>query len=314
MGVDELGSDTQLLQEMVSRVNEYGLKAIKLTEDLPYFAGVFDTEVYFTIGHSHNIHLSYDKHNEDLLRTFLTSFGGVIHKDKPRKERKRDIWVWHVKSQQAYEILKKVYPFLRTKREQARLCIECYEKCSINGLTRAEKTKIGEQYIKLLTDCKSKPEQRFDYAGIPYLKVAYLAGMFDVGASFVITRRIEPGRNSYLLEVIKRKNDYETMEFTKETFGGKIHLASRSRLNKQDIWELKYSSQKAYAILKQIYPYLKAQKRIAEICMEFQDQYYQGRTTVEMSPMRAAIGEKYSTLLHFYHLKWRTHYGKGQII
>jgi hypothetical protein len=132
--------------------------------------------------------------------------------------------------------------------------------------------------------------------------------MFDVGASFEITKR--PERETYLLEVIKRKYDYESMQFVAGVFGGKIHAASRSKLNNRDIWEIKYTSQKAYTVLKQIYPYLKAQKRVADICIEFQDRYWQGPMTTEVSQTRRAIGAKYNALLRSYHLKWRSHYGK----
>jgi hypothetical protein len=296
-------------QNMVSLDKEYNLETINLVaKDLAYFAGIFDTEVYFTIAPVHNIRLAYDKHNEYLLRTFLSSFGGKIIKAKPRVERKSDIWVWLVTSDQAYKILKKIHPFLRINGEKARLCIECYEECAKSGLSYADKAKIGEKYINLLKDCETKPEQRFDYFGLPHLKLAYLAGMFDVGASFVITKRTE--RDTYLLEVIKRNDDYETMEFIAGLFGGKIHAASRSKLNKQHIWEIKYASQKAYAVLKQIYPSLKAQKRIADICMEFQDAYWQGQTSIEVSQTRKTIGAKYNTLLRSYHLKWRSRYGK----
>ena len=315
MNNQEQDVNDKLAQDMVSLINEYNRKAVRLTtKDLAYFAGIFDTEVYFTLGIIGGIRITYDKHNEDLLKILSSSFGGKIQKQKPRRERKSDIWAWSEYSDDAYKTLKKLHPFLRIKRERARLCIECYEECSKSGLSYADKAKIGGKYIKLLKDGEIKPEQRFDYFDLPHLKIAYLAGVFDVDSSFVITRRTEPGRNTYLLEVIKRKNDYETMEFIAGVLGGKIHVTSRSRLNKQNIWEIKYASQKAYAVLKQIYPYLKAQKRIAEICMEFQDRYYQGRTTIETSLERKAIGIKYASLLRSYHLKWRSRYGKGQII
>jgi hypothetical protein len=121
-----------------------------VAKDLAYFAGIFDTEVYFNIVPSHGIRITYDKHSEDLLKSFLSSFGGNIVKAKPRPERKNDIWVWSVNSDQAYKILKKIHPFLRNNREKARLCIECYEECAKSGLSYADKARIGEKHIELL--------------------------------------------------------------------------------------------------------------------------------------------------------------------
>ena len=131
-----------------------------------------------------------------------------------------------------------------------------------------------------------------------------MAGLFDVDSSFVITKRKD--RNSYLLEVINRKVDYETLEFIQKTFGGNIHSVSKSKLSKKDSWDLKYHSQQAYNVLQQIYPCLKGQKRIAELCMEFQERYWRGITGRPVSPERQAIGAKYATLLRLYHLKWRS--------
>jgi hypothetical protein len=302
-------------QNIVFLNKEYDLGTINIVaKDLAYFAGIFDTEVHFNLDSPHSIRISYDKNNVEFLKILSNVFGGKIYKEKPRPERKIDVWKWVVDSDQSYKILKKIYPFLRIRREKARLCTECYENISLPGLNIFNKAKIGAQYIQLIKDCEPKPEQRFNYFGLPHLKSAYLAGIFDVDSSFVITRRTESGRNSYLLEVIKRKNDHETMEFIAGVFGGKIHRATKSTLNKQDIWEIKYTSQKAYAVLKQIYPYLIAQKRIAEICMEFQDKYYQGNTKGAkyntVSPERRALGENYAGLLKTYHLKWRSRYDK----
>lgn len=137
--------------------------------------------------------------------------------------------------------------------------------------------------------------------------MSYIAGLFDVDSSFIITRRTD--RNIYLLEVIYKKTDYETLEFIHKTFGSRIHSVPKSKLNKQDIWELKYNSQQAYNILQQIYPYLRAQKRPAELCMKFQEGYWRGITGRSVSPERQAIGAKYANLLRLYHLKWRSRRG-----
>jgi hypothetical protein len=287
----------------------YNLDEINvLAKDLAYFAAIFDTEVYFGILEPYTLHLSYNKQNREFLKLVSNSFGGKIHKMKMQPFHKKQIWVWFVSSNQAYKILKKLHPFLRVKRERARLCTECYEKCVQSDLSLYEKRKLGEYYRELLKQSQTEPEQRYDYFGLPHLKMSYIAGLFDVDSSFVITKR-KDRNTSYLLEIIKKKTDYETLEFIQETFGGKIYFMPKGKLNKQDIWEIKYNSQKAYIVLQQVYPYLKAQKRAAELCMEFQEGYWQGITGREISPERKAIGAKYTNLLRLYHLKWRSRSG-----
>lgn len=285
-------------------------RAFNLTEinivakDLAYFAGIFDTEVYYTIHEQHALYITYQKQNRELLKLVSNSFGGKINKVKIQPFHSKQIWIWSSPSNHAYKVLKKIHPFLRIKRERAGLCIECYERCAQPGLSLGEKNKIGEAYRELLQNWQTEPEQRFYYFGLPHLKISYIAGLFDVDSSFVITKRRD--RNSYLLEVINKKADYETLEFIQKTFGGKIYSMPKSKLNKQDIWELKYNSQQAYAVLQQIYPYLKAQKRAAELCMQFQEEYWRGITGKPVSPERQAIGAKYVNLLRLYHLKWRS--------
>jgi len=288
------------------RLNKaYNLDEINVVaKDLAYFAGIFDTEVYYGIGEPYTLHLSYNKQNGELLKLLANSFGGKIHKVKIQPFHSKQIWVWYVSPNLAYKVLRKIHPFLRIKRERVRLCIECYERCSQPELSLDEKHKIGEAYRELLQNCQTEPEQRFDYFGLPHLKIAYIAGLFDVDSSFVITKRKD--RNIYLLEVINRKNDYETLEFIQKSFGGQIHSVPKSKLNKQDIWELRYFSQQAYAVLQRIYPYLKAQKRAAELCIQFQEGYWRGVTGKPLSPERQAIGAKYTNLLRLYHLKWRS--------
>ena len=52
-------------------------KAFNLTEinviakDLAYFAGIFDTEVYYGIGEPYTLYLSYNKQNRELLKSRL---------------------------------------------------------------------------------------------------------------------------------------------------------------------------------------------------------------------------------------------------
>ena len=71
MNEQERDANDRLLRSMVSRINAYNRKTIKLTpENLAYFAGIFDTEVYFNLDSFHSIRMHYDKNNEDFLKIF----------------------------------------------------------------------------------------------------------------------------------------------------------------------------------------------------------------------------------------------------
>ena len=74
----------------------------------------------------------------------------------------------------------------------------------------------------------------------------------------------------------------------------KVRPALRSPGSKLDVWLWKIGSIKAYRLLRWIYPFLRIKRREAEICMEFFECYWQGRSKKLVSPGRQAIGAKYA--------------------
>jgi len=327
-----------IFTELVYEVKK-GKKWPRFTE-LAYIAGLFDGEVALQIkrtGNSYALGLSYMKINYDILEFLSNIFGGTVRPVKRQPNQRFERWEWHITSANAYIALRKLYPFLRIKKEAAAICIgffEHYWRPPSSKPVSEERRIIGAQCKSLLQEYQSKPGSNKESSSVrrlkqhrsiattptehvqvlttlepyrlpdfalPELELAYIAGLLDVESSFLIYKL--SNSSSYLLEVAYRKTDYNTLEYLANIFGGRVRPAPRSLRNKQDVWLWKLASEKAYRLLKLIHPFLRIKRKAAEICMKFFELYWRPHYTIPVSEERQAIGAKYADLLRQYHTK-----------
>ena len=128
---------------------------------LAYIAGLFDAEVAIMI-HGGSLRISYTKTNRRILEYLQNIFGGTIQPVKKQPSNRFPVWRWNLLSGYAYKALRKLEPFLRIKREHARICIEFYESCcNPGGGWRTEKQIIlSRKYADLLRNHQSKSASR----------------------------------------------------------------------------------------------------------------------------------------------------------
>ena len=158
---------------------------------------------------------------------------------------------------------------------------------------------VAMQLIRIESERKARAE----------LDKAYIAGLLDVESSLLIYKL--SNRRSYLLEVVYRKTNKYPLQYLANIFGGNVKRQPPGSSNKQEFWQWKVVSAKAYRLIKSIYPLLHIKKRRAELCMEFFELYWQGHSTKPVSPERQAIGSKYVALLKELHTKSMPHKRKG---
>jgi hypothetical protein len=128
----------------------------KLEPILPYMAGLFDAGLYLSIN-EHSMTIIYKKNNKELLESISSVFGGQVHRTNVINKQKQ--WQLQYNGQKAYGILQKVYPYLKIKKEPARLCMEYFDKyhqLSPKYWLTPEKQKFAEHYASLITDYKKK--------------------------------------------------------------------------------------------------------------------------------------------------------------
>ena len=294
---------------------------------LAYIAGLFDAELALHIsvdGRNYHLKIDWLKINDDILTYVANIFGGTVREEKTHPKQRYQVWNWGLSSSNAYQTLFTLWPYFRIKQTPVTICIEFYNRYS-KALTVSDKQSIGAQYhtklqeyqrkpgnskksaeaLKLIREKGSSPTAESELSStmhhiltdvmLPEVETAYIAGLLDADSSFLIDKIHD--RPSYPLEVKYRKYDRPTLEYLATIFGGRVRRAPISPKNQIQPWLWQVTSQKAYMLIKYIYPYLHIKKQNAEICMEFFEHYWTGAFGVSISPRRQRVGEEYSALL-----------------
>lgn len=94
-----------------------------------------------------------------LVDFFLQTFGGHIYTETPKRLSKRVIYRWKLHANDAIEFLKLVLPYLKFKRERAKLAIEFWERKS--KLSFAERDEYSLR-LKALNQGKAPAETKRD--------------------------------------------------------------------------------------------------------------------------------------------------------
>ena len=113
---------------------ERGRRSIEMRKvDLSYIAGLFDGEGCISIakcsprriGNSpyYRLEVAVVMANEYIPKLFQFHFGGRTYKKKGM-EYWRQQWQWHAGSEEAVDFLKAILPYLRLKRDEAKLALE----------------------------------------------------------------------------------------------------------------------------------------------------------------------------------------------
>ena len=117
------------------------MKAID-NQTLAYVAGLMDGEGSIVIAvskpsskngrkiPSHFLQVGIINTNREIINWLHDTFGGHISDNSHSTSRhnRRPCWAWRIMCNQAKEFLEKIYPFLKIKKQQAKLAIEFQEK------------------------------------------------------------------------------------------------------------------------------------------------------------------------------------------
>ena len=130
-------------------------------ETLAYVAGLFDGEGSIVIGCSlgrtnrknpcYFLQVGITNTDRELIDWLHRTFGGHVsdNSHSPSRSKQRPCWAWRVTSRQAHGFLKKILPYLRTKKTQANIAIEFQEHMTAfasNKALSANLLDIREDY------------------------------------------------------------------------------------------------------------------------------------------------------------------------
>jgi len=293
---------------------------LNIDKYLAYIAGLFDAEVAIMIQEG-SLSIGYSKSSRLILDYLRNIFGGKVSSAPRQSYDRYPRYQWQLRPALAYSALCKLYPFLRRKKESARIFIESYESWCNSGRSRSTQKQVipGRKDTDLLIKYQSKlgsqgkvltvrwvtPEgitlndYRLPDISLPVCDLAYWAGLFDGQASFLIYR--QSNSQGYCLQIAYRSSYCDTIKEVADVFEGNVKPQKPSK--NKDIWEVTFTSRKAYRILVQISPFLIVRKEAAEIGMRFLEQYWQPFDGKPIAEERKLIGVKYEALMKEHHLK-----------
>jgi hypothetical protein len=127
--------------------------------DAAYIAGLFDGEGCVLISTKQRfgravfwLEISITNTDKPVLDWILATVGGRMQKKPHNKKGNRDLWRWRASSREAAGVLEILLPYLRIKREQARLAIEFQKLLS----AKAAFTKSSEAEIASLAEYRER--------------------------------------------------------------------------------------------------------------------------------------------------------------
>jgi hypothetical protein len=124
-------------------------------EELSYFAGYFDGEGCIHARYNHSRYFTVEvlvtSTYPMVCRSMCRAFGGVVShnrhgnsKTRHKFKNYRNFYRWRIFGTNAIVVLKRLFPFLREKKEQARLGIRLYKEKD-----RIRKSQIVAQIASL---------------------------------------------------------------------------------------------------------------------------------------------------------------------
>lgn len=96
-----------------------------------YLAAVLDCDGSITLLKQRNTaapRVIVTNTDEEFIHRLQSEFGGNIHRQGLRNLRCRRVWYWYLYGKEAIILLRRVRTWLRIKREQANVVIECWEQ------------------------------------------------------------------------------------------------------------------------------------------------------------------------------------------
>jgi len=139
--------------------------------ELAYIAGIFDATVGFGIGRSSHIPQGYSyslffactNMNHDIVSYLSKTFGGAVIQIRYPSYYEHEIWQWSLSARDAYFALNIVYPYLRIKKEIARMCIDFCESYYGTDVLNGKRKRRYEPTARTLAEADKLYSEYIDY-------------------------------------------------------------------------------------------------------------------------------------------------------
>lgn len=119
-----------------------------------WIAGIIEGEGSFVIKKNGGIQICCTMTDADVLEELMNICGGNLIALKKRKEHWKDSWRWSINGVEAYDLTKKIFPFLFSRRKTSALkMLSAYENSFM------AKVRARQEKIKILGKNKKRTHQ-----------------------------------------------------------------------------------------------------------------------------------------------------------
>lgn len=255
--------------------------------DFAYAAGYIDGDgcfnvrkefLYKRISPKYTATLIISSTNKQILIWFQDNFGGSINSPKKTivgRELHKTVFYYILCQKNAFDLSKKILPYLVEKHEE---CIRFIEFIETNNKTDKD------IFIELIKSFKSSSnlvykglkkefEQHKNTINPNQEDFAYLAGFIDAECCFAIQKYRAKSSPNYVYKIQLRCNNTKSPVFKwlLERFGGNINFIDRKTKNPnhrdQLVWLL--GGKSLAKILNSVHPFLKHKKPVCDELIKF---------------------------------------------
>lgn len=258
-----------------------------LNEDIwAYLAGLIDADGSITIvnrtckykgiiSQGYRIKIYVYNCNTKIISYLKNLLGGRFRSNNINKTHSkwRNCLEYSASDKKAVNIIASILPYLIIKKKQALIALQVNDiknKYNIaNKIWHPElKIECDTKMAKLKTQINElnirgtqKQFETIDITNIPY-NINYLAGFCDADGSIMIVKsEAQPA----IAKITFTNTDKNVINWIKYYLGGSLYIKNQKNNKWNTVYELTFTSRKAYNLSEQLYPYLKIKQQQAKL-------------------------------------------------
>jgi hypothetical protein len=289
---------------------------------LSYFAGIVDGDGCIRIKKSaqklmispkYEVVLQVKMTYEPLIKLLAAVFNGTYKLTPPSSRTGKSLYCFAVSGPKAEVTINTLLPYLRTKKQQAKLCLQLRELQKQSKFFQTKKTDFAgkfslsdgylEQCESLYQQCKTlkitgeNTEIEENYIS-SHIDIAYLSGIIDAEGTVTI-KKVDRYKKStvnaqYHGLVDVHMADRYPISLLKSTFGGVFHIP-KPKNGYKPLFLYRAKEKQAENLLKLVLPHLTVKKEQAETVLALRNLQKDWRSHVTKVVGERIFPNKYGT-------------------
>lgn len=233
---------------------------------MEYFAGMFDADGWVTLCAAGSFNIGIEKHNEQIINLFQSTFGGHVHVNKRKGRKTTYTWYPSAANEGREQFAEAILPYTKVKTEQLQQIRRYLNQ------TRSERTDSRREYIHKLSGLKQPTPYTREQIKVPttikpdesFFK--WFAGFMDGDGNFAVYDYENWGKRTFDSWIGAFNIFGEPIIYIKERLEGSI---SQYKGCKNRIWKWVCSQGSSQFVCDSLYPHLHNRKEQCRLVGEY---------------------------------------------